>query len=97
MALSNIFREPRRELIEQAFGIVPVAFLIGADLLVGRGIYWLLFNSGRTADLIGSTVLIAPFAILVAVALFFFAHSLGEGICDAMARAGRDPRPKNRR
>ena len=97
MALSNIFREPKRELIEQAFGFAVVAGVIVCDVVIAS----LLM---RWAD--GVVVIRSPdFALFIVVAiplmiavvlLADWMHQIGEAVCGYMAQHGRDPRPKNR-
>lgn len=97
MALSNIFREPRRELIEQAFGLIG---------LLGIIVIWLLLTAVM-CRLVDGTIhvpirefcaaagLAIPIMLLIVLAAIAV-HAMGEAICGAMAQRGHDPRPKNR-
>ena len=96
MALSNIFREPRREITESVAGVaVVIAVLLPAFL------FGLWFQ--RVAlphNVVQGRILGTLFgAILSAVCLgaLFFTHFVGEGICDALANRGLELRPKVRR
>lgn len=97
MALSNIFREPRREITESVLGIAPLAVWLYVDYhlsvaieaAVGPGnLPWqaamFLLTLGLGASLF--------FLTLLALAT----HALGETICNALARRGLELRPKNR-
>lgn len=94
MALSNIFREPRRETTETAVGVAMVAgvcaVVIGAPVCISWAMPGLdfvdgvLLLCGLAASLMGLW--------LVALA----AHSLGEVVCDALQRRGIHLRPRNR-
>lgn len=103
MALSNIFREPRRELTETgigtavfAVGAIPVAFLD----------HWVAMNviqpSPGQTDLpiiVAAHVLAMLLCIMGAVAvagLAVFIHFIGEEICDALQTAGIHLRPRKR-
>lgn len=95
MALSNIFREPRREITESIVGIVLVGLLLGADYRFatwfevatggdGKGCPWpigLIFGAGA-----------AFFLVIAAVAT----HQIGDSICNALDRRGLQLRPINR-
>lgn len=97
MALSNILREPRRELIEQGFGVVALAAIVVVNVSVAIAMC-LLFDgtvhvSSRefvAADLTGVVATGILIVILLAI------HALGESVCEAMARHDRDPRPTQR-
>lgn len=104
MALSNIFREPRREIIEQFFGMALVGGIISA-------VYWLSgwcfgpdwYDATSTAGYIGErflTMLIIGggtfLAIIATIGAWYLAHAAGELICELMAAAGFDPRPRQR-
>lgn len=97
MALSNIVREPRRELVEQAFGLVAVIGLLVGDLIVALGLC-LLFDGTIYApwqDIVLSMVFAVPI-IAAGVFLVGLMHRLGEEVCDFLADRGFDPRPTQR-
>ena len=102
MALSNIFREPKRELIEQWFGFVAfIGFVVGiaalnsgltiAGALLVAGDYW----PPTFHDWAYIQILVLP-SMLVIWFLTYLVHELGEAVCNGMAARGHDPRPKNR-
>lgn len=100
MALSNIGREPRREITESLLGTILVFGLIFVDWKFGHWVqavasvgappgswdgFWIV---GMLIGAIG-IVLIYPL-------LFLFPHFIGEIFCDALKGMGIDPRPKQR-
>lgn len=98
MALSNIFREPRREITESALGIGALAIVLYPDY---RFAIWL---QAQTIDPHGNFGCPWPLGMIVGfICLFFFGlvlfttHSIGEGICNFLARHGAELRPKQRR
>jgi hypothetical protein len=106
MALSNVFREPRRELTESAVGIaITVAVLgpvLGLDYLFGLWFYE--FMGGAKAGPVGEGVLfgmlIGAVVILVGGLVIFLGllvtHAIGEGVCNALQRRGVHLRPRVR-
>lgn len=95
MALSNLRREPRREIIEQGLGVLALAALLYADYAF---ITWLDASRGWFDFIL--LMFIAPSILfLLACAIYFLmhvAHVVGEGVCALMAKLGSDPRPKQR-
>ncbi len=102
MALSNIFREPRREITESVVGMIVVAALIFADYRFGMWLQnYLNAHSGLSPGcwngffIVG--MIFGVFAIFAACqVLFIFPHWVGEVACDLLANLGADPRPKRR-
>ena len=97
MALSNVFREPRRELTEQAFGLAAFGGFICLDLAVASAIC--LIGNGTihvAASEFLLCMLMALFVMTIMFAVSGLVHWAGEAVCDAMANRGYDPRPKNR-
>lgn len=91
MALSNIIRQPRRELTESAMGILVSAVVIGILYLPGYylGSWFQEATIGPSPDLIWLWTLIAM------VLLFFggwivllITHSVGERFCNNLANRG---------
>lgn len=94
MALSNLTKEPRREVIEQSLGIAAFAFYIWADYAFIR---WL--GAVKTGDLVFGMLLgfvSIPMVGLLLFMMLLLAHAVGEGVCALCARAGFDPRPTRR-
>lgn len=103
MALSNIFREPRREIIEQAAGTL----VVGGWVVIAwhiSGIFGRIprfYDSGIAEffERIFLSVLISFGAFLgisILIGGVLLAHLIGESICGFLARAGADPRPRQR-
>jgi len=97
MAWSNRKREPRREWIEQGIGIFGALLFLAVDIPVG---IWFQHNTGnRPYDWILGMVFIPGMLLATFALLYLFWHLLhliGEQICDLLAKAGVDPRPRNR-
>ena len=98
MALSNIFREPRRELIEQAYGTAAVVAVLGAWFTLAA-VLCRLYDGAFFPN--ASEFLFALFQVAAVVAflclVLSIVHDIGESICNSMAKRGRDPRPRQRR
>jgi len=103
MALSNIFREPKRELIEQWYGFVAfVGFMLSIAVLNAaltivmtlaiESHYW----PSDFKDWAAAQILVLP-SMLGVWFLIYVVHELGETVCNGMAARGHDPRPKDRR
>lgn len=94
MALSNILKEPRREIIETIIGGVIFGGFMWGDYAVTNAMHPRDFPDQALM------MLFFPiFALAVAAALVFvimFIHGLGNVICDIMKEMGLDPRPKQR-
>lgn len=95
MALSNIFKEPRREIIETMAGIVVAAIVIVPLCLFSCWFQSKTFIGdvwpGRiTGMLVGivSIVLMSGIAIVI--------HSIGEGVCESLDKRGLRLRPRQR-
>lgn len=104
MALSNILREPRREITESAVGILAVgAVAVPALWLDYLFAVWFREVSGGDASGVPWPVGIVIGALLTLAAVLFFSmvlaatHAAGEGICNALQRRGIYLRPRERR
>lgn len=97
MALSNIFQEPRREIIETLVGIGIVAVFLYPDYLFGR---WLQTISSAPPNDHGLPIpigmVIGVVVLVLSFLLFVMIHFLGEETCDFLARRGLNLRPKDR-
>jgi len=98
MALSNIKREPRREITESVVGIAT--FFGGAGLYLW-GVYSLLVWLGvkSTGDFVFAMCMSLPGGFIAVVFLGFlltFTHALGDTICDRLDGIGLHLRPRNR-
>ncbi len=102
MALSNIFREPRREITESLVGLgVAGAVITG----IGYWSYWCVKATGGTvltslpiAMFMVAITSIAAIAVLWVLGYLFLAatHAIGEDICDILQRRGVHLRPRKR-
>src|SRR5690349_5692998 len=96
MALSNIFREPRREIIETVVGIGALVPFGVVDYYFGR------FLQESTPDhpplvagmMLG--ILVIPFAAFFLVVAAAVVHGIGEEVCGALQNRGVHLRPRNR-
>jgi hypothetical protein len=89
MALSNILVEPRREIVETAIGVATVGGYIAVDYTIARLIRW-------PDDPLWFVMFVVFVLTIVAVALLFVAHAIGEMISNWLGRQGYDPRPAQR-
>lgn len=94
MALSNIFKEPRREITETLVGLTVVAPLIVLDV---RCAHWMQGLDPKDAPPFPILLALAALGILVVGIFGSFAligiHAAGEKVCDALARKGLNLRP----
>jgi hypothetical protein len=96
MALSNILKEPRREITESAIG---TAILVAGVYVDYKVVMWCLrdYHKDDRYAAIGFFMVVAPAlmgaALFVALAL---PHAIGEGICNALERNGIRLRPLRR-
>ena len=98
MALSNIFREPRREIIESAVGLTISGLLVWGDYKLAVAI-----NEANPPEhqipVLGGMALLAFMAAGFVAAVYFVAvatHAIGDAICNVLERRGIYLRPRNR-
>ncbi len=103
MALSNILKEPRREITETLVGVSLLTIPVGLSYLMAIDIPWDDDDpSGLIARMALSLLILAlgGVALMVGAAvitLFTLAiHAAGEAICDALDRRGIRLRPRRR-
>lgn len=99
MALSNIFREPRREITEQLIGLL-VTLPVGLWLWhFTRIIHANLFPTNQGGSWIVAGM-ISAFSTFFGVGILFlvssFIHTAGEKACNWLATRGLELRPKER-
>lgn len=100
MALSNIFNEPRREIVEQIVGMTAVAVVVGG---YGFAVYHLAMHfhdshPERDFDLqVAASILILASFALVTVIFIILTHAVGDRICNALQARGIHLRPRERR
>lgn len=95
MALSNIGKEPRREIIESLLGILTFGGIIAGFVFWEiwlRSLPWP--GNSPPPPTIGSIMLLIGLSILYG--LLQLTHFIGEVVCDWFADQGLDPRPKQR-
>lgn len=108
MALSNIWKEPGREISEQAAGVFFFIFILGFDFLGGL---WFQYYTGGPKEPFPIQdnghfcpwplgMVLVPIVLVIGGGILTFAwyglHALGESVCARMAALGIDPRPKIR-
>lgn len=100
MALSNMRREPQREITESVIGIALFVGLATGDYFLSRYIDFTIFKEKNVVGIIILMILI-PIALFilsgVTFALLYFTHHIGEEICGWLADRGWDPRPRDRK
>ncbi len=99
MALSNIFREPRREITESAVGLAIFSAAVWADYQFAL---WFkdatqgMLNEKDPGCPLPLGMFLGVIAAFVGLVVLFLTHALGDGICNALQRNGIHLRPRNR-
>lgn len=96
MALSNLRREPRREIIEQ---IVGVTLFVGVMTVDYAFVSWLgpQTKGDLILGMIGVPLVGGALGFIAIMFLTHGIHLIGEFGCAILAAVGADPRPKQRR
>jgi hypothetical protein len=98
MALSNIFREPRREITETVVGVALITIPVVADYFAALELQKLSGGWSEFPWPIG--MLFAPLLVMAAAAVAFglplVVHAIGEIGCEALEERGIHLRPRNR-
>jgi len=98
MALSNIFNEPRREITESALGTIALVGILAVDYILSQGFYLLTGGPHGGCPVVLGMLVFVPLCMIWLIAIgLYFAHFLGEQICDFLAAMGLELRPKERR
>lgn len=98
MALSNILREPRREITETVIGFALVGGYLIGDCRLASYVGPTL-DPDYPKDWFADIVVLMAIGLLLtvlSVPLMFFIHFVGEEVCNALRRRGLDPRPVRR-
>lgn len=98
MALSNIKREPRREITEQVVGILTLCF-VGWFIWSVPPKLFPVMNTLDAPDRVLAVFLsafVTVFGIFLLVGLVYFMHFIGEVVCGLLADMGLEVRPKRR-
>lgn len=95
MALSNMLREPRREITESAVGILTLGAIlvpvIGLDYLIAVALHLVPLPIGM---LFG--ILIEMGGFMLIFSLLQLTHAIGDGVCTALENRGVQMRPRQR-
>jgi len=96
VALSNILREPRREITESVAGIAIFIIPVWLDYHFAVWLYAATGGNNRALPVpIG--MIAGVFVVAAILGLLLFTHFVGEEICDFLADRGLELRPRNRR
>lgn len=97
MALSNILREPRREVTETVVGLVPVSIWLAIVYFIACALYTTdnPKNDPFILDLLFSLIITSVGSVLP-IGAVFLTHAIGENICNKLQQAGIHLRPKKR-
>ncbi len=94
MALSNIFREPRREITESVVGLAIFGVVVWGDYIFARWcqtwddsslLFWMFMGA-----------LGAMTSVTAAIVVLFATHVLGDFICSVLEDSGIRLRPRRR-
>lgn len=95
MALSNIFREPQREITETLMGIAVASLFLWGDYHFALWFQHSLGDINQCPWPLGMMLgFVGVFFICLACVGI---HELGEALCDFLRRRGLELRPKERR
>lgn len=97
MALSNIFREPRREITESVVGLSVVGLLVYADYRFAAWLNEIVINDRHEPLPLPLGMVFGLVCLLVIYLALAFTHTIGDTICDALDDAGVHLRPRDRR
>lgn len=97
MALSNIFREPRREITESVIGILAVVPFGYLDYRLASA--WVATSKNAPPFPLALIVIGLGFliALIASVVFMLLTHEFGDWICNQLQTAGLHLRPRNRR
>lgn len=99
MALSNIFKEPRREITESAIGILVA---LGSIAITAVAVYYTgvfmhyVAPKSQLEDCVALAIIVLPTCVLGILGLALATHSIGESVCASLAKRNLDPRPRQR-
>lgn len=105
MALSNVFREPRREITETLVGVGVVVLPVTLFFFLDYHFAVWLFAQTAKADGTGGIPLFAGMVLgtvgsvmggVLTAMLSVLVHAIGEDVCDALQRGGIHLRPRER-
>jgi len=100
MALSNIMREPRREITESVVGFIAFVGYIFVDYLVSQAMdpYYVTtrYSPPWGLTIVFVMLFVGIISPIVIFAAFYLTHAIGEMVCGWMKAANVDPRPRQR-
>lgn len=99
MALSNIGREPRREITESVVGTLAAGGWLFAAFLIARYFdpyYVSQYSPPWWFTVSFVTVVVAIFGPFLLFCFLGLTHWIGEDVCDWLKAIRLDPRPRNR-
>ena len=100
MALSNIFREPGREITETLVGIAVVgtilAVILPADYYFARWFEEITGGANGGCPWPLGMILIGPMAAIGVGLVAVFIHEVGDIVCDSLEERGIQMRPRRR-
>ena len=94
MSISNVFREPRRELTEQLVGAAVVGVLLLFDWRFALWFQASVNPADKEFRIVGLIVGLGCLALLSGLTVF--THFIGEQVCDSLQRRGLHLRPRVR-
>lgn len=93
MALSNILKEPRREITETVIGLLAFGPLMYWDVVLAGYLQPKHMDDPFFMLMVVAMVLLA-FGIACALGLLLIVHAVGEALCDRIEQAGWQIRPR---
>jgi hypothetical protein len=99
MALSNIFREPRREITESMVGITVFGLIVAVPVTIawkGANAWVAADPHAPFAEALLLVILGEAGAAIATVGLAMMTHAIGERIYNALAQRGLELRPRRR-
>ncbi len=95
MALSNIFREPRREITESVVGIAAIGLALAPSYWVAGWLSQMDQTIPMPVAILFGFILVGMAYLVVAIFLAI-THGVGDAICDTLDRRGIRLRPRQR-
>ena len=98
MALSNMRREPRREITETVVGVIVFGAYVVADWYFAQWFQWVTGPQGAYPWPAGMVlgILVLTVGTAAVIALPFIVHNIGDFACEVLGLIGLDPRPRQR-
>ena len=100
MALSNIFREPRREITESIVGTTAVVVVVGGFGWLDYAVASASIEGVEHAPSLGLMMFALAFLMvaggIILTMILVFTHAIGDVICDILEDRGLQVRPRQR-